>query len=221
MASRSRCGAAFFAVVVFVALMRQHKASSNALLQPPRSTGVRRFATTAAIGRPDSGFSKTRTSIPKATTLSTASGPHLDITTPPNPPSAATILSTSAASFLWAPVLAVAAIFGILVTRTRRTGEWAVAGAAAADLKWRPLNGRVLIEPIKNAPASPGGLLLMSETEREESTVRGRVAAVGSATSLVTVGAPVLYPKAMAEEVTLDGQVYTIVREDDLLGVFE
>jgi chaperonin GroES len=92
----------------------------------------------------------------------------------------------------------------------------------------RPLHDRVLLRRIEEAEVRIGGIVI-PDTAREkpqEATVMavgsGRVTDEGKTIPLeVKVGDRALVGKYAGTEVTLDGEEYLIVREDDILGVVE
>lgn len=98
---------------------------------------------------------------------------------------------------------------------------------ACEPFKLKPLADRLVIKRIEVDEKSPSGLLI--PTEAKEKPVEGEVVAVGDGKLLdngtvrrlnVGVGDRVLFGKYTGSEVKIDGKDYTIMREDDVLGVF-
>ena len=94
-----------------------------------------------------------------------------------------------------------------------------------AELKIRPLEDRVVVEPLEADEKTPGGILL-PDTAREKPQ-RGRVLAVGPGKVLedgkrqpmsVAVGDEVLYGRYAGNEVKLMDKEIKIMRESDLLA---
>ncbi|HHT9158652.1 MAG: co-chaperone GroES [Planctomycetes bacterium GWF2_39_10] len=92
----------------------------------------------------------------------------------------------------------------------------------------RPLDDRVVIEPIEAEEKTQGGIVL-PDTAKEK-PVKGKVIATGEgrmlengkrAELLVKKGDKVLYGKYAGTEVTVDGKEYLIMRESDILAKVE
>jgi chaperonin GroES len=92
----------------------------------------------------------------------------------------------------------------------------------------RPLDDRVVIEPMEAEEKTTGGIVL-PETAKEK-PMQGKVIAVGEgrmlengkrAELLVKKGDKVLYGKYAGTEVTLNGETYLVMRESDILAKIE
>ena len=92
----------------------------------------------------------------------------------------------------------------------------------------KPLGNRIIVEPIEAEEITAGGIVL-PETAKEKPQ-RGTVLAVGPGERNdkgervpmdVAVGDTVLYAKYGGTEIKLDGKKYLILRESDLLAIFE
>ncbi|GAN34310.1 MAG: co-chaperone GroES [Candidatus Brocadia sp. AMX2] len=92
----------------------------------------------------------------------------------------------------------------------------------------RPLDDRVVIEPMEAEEKTPGGIVL-PDTAKEK-PMKGKIIAVGDgkmlesgkrAELLVKKGDKVLYGKYAGTEVTLDGKEYLVMRESDILAKIE
>ncbi|MFT7120193.1 MAG: chaperonin GroES [Neolewinella sp.] len=87
----------------------------------------------------------------------------------------------------------------------------------------KPINDRVV---VKSAPAEEktSGGIIIPDTAKEKPQ-RGEVIAVGPGKDgndmTVSVGDMVLYGKYAGQEVTLEGQDYLIMREDDILVIVD
>ena len=92
----------------------------------------------------------------------------------------------------------------------------------------RPLDDRVVIEPMEAEEKTAGGIVL-PDTAKEK-PMRGKIIAVGDgkmletgkrAELLVKKGDKVLYGKYAGTEVTVDGKEYLVMRESDILAKIE
>ncbi|MDD4955011.1 MAG: co-chaperone GroES [Candidatus Omnitrophica bacterium] len=93
-------------------------------------------------------------------------------------------------------------------------------------MKVKPLGDRVLIQPLEAKEKTKGGILL-PDTAKERPQ-EGKVIAVGEGKKndegklvalSVKVGDVVLYGKYSSTEITVDGEEYLVVREDDIVAV--
>jgi chaperonin GroES len=97
-----------------------------------------------------------------------------------------------------------------------------------AKLSFKPLGGRVLIDPIEQEETTSGGIIL-PETAKEKPQ-EGKILAVGPGDRDdegkrialdVKVGDKVLFAKYSGTEVKMDGKKLLILRESDILGIIE
>ena len=95
-------------------------------------------------------------------------------------------------------------------------------------MKIRPLHDRIVVKRWEEEKTSPGGIVI-PDTAKEK-PIKGEVVAVGSGKALdngqiraldVKVGDKVLFGKYAGTEVKIDGTEYLMLREDDIMGVFE
>ncbi|CAI8942803.1 co-chaperone GroES [Methylocaldum szegediense] len=95
-------------------------------------------------------------------------------------------------------------------------------------MKIRPLHDRVVVKRWEEEKTSPGGIVI-PDTAKEK-PIKGEVVAVGNGKILdngqvraldVKVGDKVLFGKYAGTEVKIDGTEYLMLREDDIMGVFE
>ncbi len=93
-------------------------------------------------------------------------------------------------------------------------------------MKIRPLQDRVIVERIEAEEKSAGGIII-PDTAKEKPQ-EGKVVAVGKGKRSedgkvhpldVKQGDRVLFSKYAGNDVTIDGNEYIIMREDDILGV--
>jgi chaperonin GroES len=95
----------------------------------------------------------------------------------------------------------------------------------AKDMKLRPLDDRVVVEPVEAEERTAGGIVL-PDTAKEKPQ-RGTVIAVGPGKLLdtgkrgdlsVSVGDVVIYGKYSGTDIEVNGNDVKIVRESDILA---
>ena len=95
----------------------------------------------------------------------------------------------------------------------------------AKKIKIRPLDDRVVVEPLEAEETTAGGIVL-PDTAKEKPQ-RGTVVAVGPGKLLdtgkrgdlsVTVGDEVIYGKYGGSDIEVDGDDVKILRESDILA---
>ena len=94
-------------------------------------------------------------------------------------------------------------------------------------MKFRPLHDRVLLRRIEQNEKTAGGIII-PDTAKEKpqkgeiiATGKGRVTEDGKILPLeVKVGDKVLFSKYAGTELKLEGAEYLMMREEDVLGVF-
>ena len=94
-----------------------------------------------------------------------------------------------------------------------------------ADLKIRPLDDRVVVEPLEAEEKTAGGIVLPDTAKQKPQ--RGTVVAVGPGKLLdngervalaVAVGDEVIYGKYSGTDIEVDGKDVKILRESDILA---
>jgi chaperonin GroES len=97
--------------------------------------------------------------------------------------------------------------------------------AASKNLKIRPLDDRVVVEPVEAEERTAGGIVL-PDTAKEKPQ-RGHVVAVGPGKLLdtgsraplsVTIGDEVIYGTYSGSDIEVDGHDVKILREGDILA---
>jgi chaperonin GroES len=92
----------------------------------------------------------------------------------------------------------------------------------------RPLHDRVVVKRLEEERTSPGGIVIPDTAA--EKPVRGEVVAVGNGKILengeirpldLKAGDQVLFGKYSGTEVKLEGEELLVMREDDVMAVFE
>jgi len=95
-------------------------------------------------------------------------------------------------------------------------------------MKIRPLQDRILVQPIKEKAVRKGGIIIPDSAK--EKPIEGRVKAIGAGkvgddgkrVKLdVKVGDKVLYSKYGGTEIKIDDEDFLLMREDDVLGIVE
>ena len=93
------------------------------------------------------------------------------------------------------------------------------------DAKIRPLDDRVVVEPLEAEEKTSGGILLPDSAKQKPQ--RGRIVAVGSgklldnghrAALVVAKGDEVIYGKYSGNDIKIDGKELKILRESDILA---
>jgi chaperonin GroES len=90
-------------------------------------------------------------------------------------------------------------------------------------MKIRPIEDRVLLEPLELSEEKKIGNIIIPDTAKEKPQI-GKVIAVGNDEDLQKVvkeGDKVIYAKYGGTEVELEGTKYLIVQKSDLLGIIE
>ena len=95
-------------------------------------------------------------------------------------------------------------------------------------MKIRPLQDRVVIKRMEEERTSAGGIVIPDTAA--EKPIRGKVISVGPGKVLdngqkrpidVKTGDIVLFGKYSGTEVKINNEEYLVIREDDIMGVFE
>jgi chaperonin GroES len=93
-------------------------------------------------------------------------------------------------------------------------------------MKIRPLQDRILIRRVEEEETTAGGIIIPDSAKEkpQEGVVvaagKGKVRDDGGVTALdVKAGDRVMFSKYAGSDVTLDGEEYTIIREDDVLAI--
>ena len=93
-------------------------------------------------------------------------------------------------------------------------------------MKLRPLNDRILVKRIDSEERTKGGIIIPDSAK--EKPLEGEVVAVGPGRMMdngqlkpmsVKVSERVLFAKYAETEVSLEGQSFLLLREDDILGI--
>jgi chaperonin GroES len=127
--------------------------------------------------------------------------------------------------------------FSFLLKRARSLADFSqlnqnpereVLKMATANLNVRPLHDRILVRRMAEEEKTAGGLII-PDTAKEKpqrgevvATGKGRVTEDGKTLPLeVKAGDKVLFSKYSGTELKLEGNEYLMIREEDVLGVFQ
>jgi chaperonin GroES len=97
-----------------------------------------------------------------------------------------------------------------------------------SKMKVKPLQDRILVKRLTGEEKTKGGIII-PDTAKEKPQ-EGEVVAIGGGKVLengtkmpldVKVGEKILFTKYAGNEIKLEGEEYTIMREDDILAVIE
>jgi len=92
----------------------------------------------------------------------------------------------------------------------------------------RPLSDHIFVEALEEEKITKGGILIPATAE--EKPIMGKVIAVGSGKKTnegkiipmsVKEGDKVLFTKYAPNEIKIEGKDYLVIREDDILAIFE
>jgi chaperonin GroES len=99
--------------------------------------------------------------------------------------------------------------------------------AEAITTKLRPLHDRILVRRIEDENARHGNIVVPDSAK--EKPQEGKVIAVGNGRVTdegkripldVKAGDRVLFGKYSGSEITVDGEEYVVMKEEDILGIF-
>jgi len=95
-------------------------------------------------------------------------------------------------------------------------------------MKIRPLQDRILVKRVDEEETTSGGIIIPDSAK--EKPQEGLVVAVGPGKTLdsgeiatpgVNAGDRILFSKYAGTDVNVDGEEHIIIREDDVLAIFE
>ena len=95
-------------------------------------------------------------------------------------------------------------------------------------MKIRPLHDRVIVKRLEEDRTSPGGIVIPDTAA--EKPAQGKIVAVGNGKILengqvrpcdIKVGDKILFGKYSGAEVKLEGEQLLVMREEDVMAVFE
>ena len=95
-------------------------------------------------------------------------------------------------------------------------------------MKIRPLQDRILVKRVDEEETTSGGIIIPDSAK--EKPQEGQVVAVGPGKTLdngtvaepaISAGDRILFSKYAGTDVTVDGDEHIIIREDDVLAIYE
>ena len=95
-------------------------------------------------------------------------------------------------------------------------------------MKIRPLQDRILVKRVDEEETTSGGIIIPDSAK--EKPQEGQVVAVGPGKTLdngnlaepnVKAGDRILFSKYAGTDVNVDGEEHIIIREDDVLAIYE
>ena len=89
----------------------------------------------------------------------------------------------------------------------------------AQKTQFKPLKDRAFVSYSEEAEKTTGGLYIPEAAK--EKPQKGKVEAIGSEVKDVKVGDTVLFDKYSGSKINIDGSDFLIIKEEDILGVFE
>jgi chaperonin GroES len=91
--------------------------------------------------------------------------------------------------------------------------------AKAVTMKFKPLKDRVFVSYSEELEKTSGGIYVPDVAK--EKPQKGKVQAIGSEVKSVKVGDTILFDKYSGAKVNFENTEYLILKEEDILGVFE
>ncbi|MBI5043441.1 MAG: co-chaperone GroES [Nitrospirae bacterium] len=86
-------------------------------------------------------------------------------------------------------------------------------------MKFKPLGERVFVSYAEELEKTAGGIYIPDAAK--EKPQKGKVEGVGKDVKSLKVGDMVLFDKYSGSKISIDNVEYLIVKEEDILGVFE
>lgn len=96
-------------------------------------------------------------------------------------------------------------------------------------MNFKPLYDKVLVERLEQGEKTIGGIII-PDTAKEK-PIEGKIVAIGSGNIsektgeiiplCVKVGDKVLFGKWSGTEIKIDGKDYLVMKESDIMGIFE
>jgi chaperonin GroES len=91
--------------------------------------------------------------------------------------------------------------------------------AKAIKVKFKPLKDRVFVSYSEEIEKTSGGIYVPDVAK--EKPQKGKIQAVGSEVKNVKVGDTILFDKYSGTKISFENTEYLILKEEDILGVFE
>ncbi len=89
----------------------------------------------------------------------------------------------------------------------------------AVSMKFKPLKDRVFVSYTEESERTAGGIYIPDAAK--EKPQKGRVEAIGGEVKSVKVGDVILFDKYSGSKINIDSVEHLILKEEDILGIFE
>jgi chaperonin GroES len=86
-------------------------------------------------------------------------------------------------------------------------------------MKFRPLGERVFVSYAEELEKTAGGIYIPDAAK--EKPQKGKVEGVGKDVKGLKAGDTILFDKYSGSKISIDDKEYPIIKEEDVLGVFE
>jgi chaperonin GroES len=93
------------------------------------------------------------------------------------------------------------------------------ASTQKGALVFKPLKDRVFVSYSEESDKTAGGLYIPDSAK--EKPQKGKVEAIGLEVKSVKAGDQVLFDKYSGSKINLEEEEYLIIKEEDILGIFE
>jgi len=87
------------------------------------------------------------------------------------------------------------------------------------SMKFKPLKDRVFVSYSEEMEKTAGGIYIPEAAK--EKPQKGKIEAVGGEVKSLKVGDVILFDKYSGSKINMEGTDYLIVKEEDVLGIFE
>ncbi len=94
-----------------------------------------------------------------------------------------------------------------------------MATETSQKIRFKPLKDRVFVSFSEEMDKSAGGIYIPDAAK--EKPQKGKIEGVGGEVKLVKTGDLILFDKYSGSKINIDGTDYLILKEEDILGLFE
>jgi chaperonin GroES len=89
----------------------------------------------------------------------------------------------------------------------------------AVSMKFKPLKDRVFVSYTEELEKTAGGIYIPDAAK--EKPQKGKIESIGNEVKGVKVGDVILFDKYSGSKINIDNVEYLILKEEDILGVFD
>ncbi|MHB8483487.1 MAG: co-chaperone GroES [Nitrospiria bacterium] len=86
-------------------------------------------------------------------------------------------------------------------------------------MAFKPLKDKVFVSYSEELEKTAGGLYIPEAAK--EKPQKGKIEGIGAEVKSVKVGDQILFDKYSGSKINIDGVEYLILKEEDILGIFE